>query len=189
MGAITLARHGQPALSRKCLLNSIDYRDWWRRYDLGGLKEGQTPPEGLVQTGQAAQTVFVSTLPRAIETANAVIGGRARTMDAVFVEAPLPSPPMPSWFKMTPRLWGVTSRLWWHLFNYHDGQESRAEAEARADRAAQRLIDAASQGGNVLLLAHGYFNHMIGNRLKARGWSLSVDQGFKYWCQRRFEKR
>ncbi len=43
-GSITLARHGEPALSRKCMLTSDQYRDWWAKYELGGLLAGQTPP-------------------------------------------------------------------------------------------------------------------------------------------------
>jgi len=39
----------------------------------------------------------------------------------------------------------------------------------------------------VLLLAHGYFNHMIGTALKKRGWALVENHGFKYWAVRRFE--
>ena len=187
-GCITLVRHGRPALSRKCWLTSEGYRDWWRRYDLGGLQAGQTPPPELVEAARKADAIFVSTLPRAQETARAVADKRDIVTDAIFVEAPLPPPHTPSWFKMPPRLWGVTARIWWHLFNHNDGQESRREAEQRADRAAQLLIEEAEQGADVLVLAHGYFNHMIGQKLKAYGWHLTLDQGFKYWCQRRFEK-
>ena len=65
----------------------------------------------------------------------------------------------------------------------------KAEAEVRAAAAAQRLIDEAGLGRDVLVLAHGYFNHMVGRALKAHGWRLVHNQGFKYWSQRRFEKR
>ena len=44
-------------------------------------------------------------------------------------------------------------------------------------------------GSDVLVLAHGYFNHMVGKRLKAGGWRLVDNQGFKYWSQRRYERR
>lgn len=187
-GDIILARHGKPALSRKCWLSANQYRDWWARYDAGGLLAGQTPPPDLVETAKAAGSVYASTLRRAQETAQAVVGTRAFLTDAIFVEAPLPPPHFPSWFKLPPRLWGVVSRLWWHLFNHHDGQETRVEAEARAGRAARVLIERAEAGGNVLLLAHGYFNHMIGQELVAAGWSLTQNQGFKYWRQRRFRR-
>ncbi|HUH10631.1 MAG TPA: histidine phosphatase family protein, partial [Brevundimonas sp.] len=38
LGAIILARHGEPALSRKCLITSDEYRDWWGLYEVGGLR-------------------------------------------------------------------------------------------------------------------------------------------------------
>ena len=65
----------------------------------------------------------------------------------------------------------------------------RAEAEVRADQAARILIARASEGQDVLVLAHGYFNHMVGQKLKLHGWRLAENQGFKYWSQRRYEKR
>jgi len=80
------------------------------------------------------------------------------------------------------------SRFWWHVFNHHGGQETRLEAEARARQAAAVLIRRAEGGQSVLVFAHGYFNHMVGRCLKAAGWRLVHDQGFKYWSQRRYEK-
>ncbi len=43
-GAIMLARHGEPALSRKVRLTAREYRDWWVLYEAGGIIPGQTPP-------------------------------------------------------------------------------------------------------------------------------------------------
>lgn len=187
-GDIVLARHGQPALSRKCWLSARQYGAWWQSYEAGGLLAGQTPPEGIVRTASQSAVIISSTRRRALETASAVAGGRPVSHDAVFIEAPLPPPHWPDWIKLPPRLWGVVSRLWWHLFDHHDGQESRAEADARAEQAADLLIRRASEGGDVLVLAHGYFNHMTGRKLKARGWKLIQNQGFKYWSQRRYRR-
>lgn len=188
-GSITLARHGEPALSRKCLLTSDEYRDWWARYEVGGLLAGQTPPADLLATAAGAGVIYASTRPRAQETASAIAAGRDVMNDALFIEAPLPPPHFPSWFRLPPKYWGAVARFWWHAFDHHDGQESRAQAEARAEQAAQVLIAKAEAGQDVLVLAHGYFNHMVGRRLKADGWSLVHNQGFRYWSQRRFEKR
>jgi broad specificity phosphatase PhoE len=187
-GSITLARHGEPALSRKCLLTSDQYRDWWAKYELGGLLEGQTPPADLLATAQGAGVIFASTRPRAQETANAISAGREVVSDVLFIEAPLPPPHFPSWFRLPPKYWGAVARFWWHAFDHHDGQETRRQAEARAERAAQTLIARAEAGEDVLVLAHGYFNHMVGRRLKADGWSLVHNQGFRYWSQRRYER-
>lgn len=186
-GAVILARHGEPALSRRVLLNASGYRDWWARYEAGGLKPGQTPPPALIAMAAKAGSVLSSTRERSRQSADAIAPGRAFAADALFIEAPLPSPPFPDWFRLSPRWWGVLSRIWWRVFNYHDGQESRAQAKARARRAAAALTALAEGGEDVVLIAHGYFNFMIGRALVARGWRRTLDQGFQYWAVRRFE--
>ncbi|MEO8811932.1 MAG: histidine phosphatase family protein, partial [Caulobacteraceae bacterium] len=112
---------------------------------------------------------------------------RAFTPDARFVEAPLPPPPFPSWLKLTPRQWGVIARFWWWFFDHHREQESRAQAQARAEAAARALVDLAALGEDVLVVAHGFFNTMVGRSLKALGWRCKKDGGFAYWSVRRFE--
>ena len=188
-GAIILTRHGEPALSRKCMLSSDQYRDWWARYEIGGLRPGQTPPSALLAAAAGAGVIFASTRQRAQETAAAISAGREITSDVLFIEAPLPPPHFPVWFKLPPKYWGAVARFWWHAFNHHEGQETRAEAEVRAGRVAAILIARAEAGEDVLVLAHGYFNHMVGRCLKTAGWALIHNQGFKYWSQRRYERR
>ncbi|WP_347342309.1 histidine phosphatase family protein [Brevundimonas albigilva] len=184
-----LIRHGEPALSRKCLITARQYGDWWAQYEVGGLRAGQTPPAALVAAAEGAGAIYVSTRQRAQETAAAVAAGRETMTDALFIEAPLPPPPIPDWIRLSPKWWGVVSRFWWHAFNHHGGQETRRQAEARAEQAAQVLIARAAGGKDVLVFAHGYFNHMVGRRLNADGWRLVQNQGFKYWSQRRYERR
>jgi len=187
-GAIILSRHGEPALSRKILLTAQGYRDWWARYEEGGLLEGQVPPECLVKTAAEVGTIYSSTRQRARETAAAVSGGREVTADVLFIEAPLPPPSLPNWFKLSPRWWGVVARFWWWFFNHHEGQETKAQAQDRAARAADVLEAKACQGESVLVLAHGFFNGMVGVELAKRGWRCVRDRGFKYWSARHFEK-
>ena len=188
-GAIILTRHGEPALSRKCLISAKQYGEWWGKYEIGGLLAGQTPPPELLVAAEGAGVIYASTRPRAQETAIAAARGKAIVSDALFIEAPLPPPNFPDWFKLSPKWWGVVSRFWWHAFDHHDGQETRRQAEVRAEQAAQVLIERAASGRDVLVFAHGYFNHMVGRRLKSDGWRLAHNQGFKYWSQRRYEKR
>ena len=187
-GAITLARHGEPALSRKIRFNAETYGAWWARYEEGGLLPGQTPPSSLVETARRAGTIIASTRRRSIETAHAVTGGKAFATDPLFIEAPLPPPPWPRWIRMSPKNWGFFARFWWWFFNHHDGQESRAQAERRADQAAEQLISLSQNGQEVLVLAHGFFNTMIGLALQKRGLKKTLDEGFKYWCVKRFER-
>ena len=188
LGAITLTRHGKPALSRKCLLTAQGYGRWWAEYERLGLFPGQSAPDDLTRTTGEAALLISSIRPRAQESAALAAPGRDVRVESLFIEAALPPPPVPEWIKLSPRLWGVVARFWWHVFNNHGGQETRIEAETRAEKAADRVVEAAASGQDVVVFAHGYFNHMVGAVLKSRGWSLTDNQGFKYWSQRRFEK-
>lgn len=187
-GVITLARHGEPALSRKVRLNAPEYGEWWGRYEEGGLKAGQTPPATLVEIARSADAIIASTRRRSIETAQAVVGERAFATDPTFIEAPLPPPPWPLWVRMSPKRLGFFARFWWWFFDNHGGQETRKEAETRAGQAADLLIELAASGQDVLVLAHGFFNWMIADALKARGWAKIVDEGHAYWSIKRFRR-
>jgi hypothetical protein len=188
VGAIVLARHGEPALSRKVRLSAAEYRDFWARYEVLGILPGQTPPPTLRQVVERAGTLLSSTRLRSVESATVLAGGRKIVQHEMLVEAPLPPPPWPAWIRFSPRIWGFLARIWWWFFNHHEGQETRASAEARADGAAELLIDYATRGEDVVVLAHGFFNFMIGRALRRRGWRLVSSQGYKYWSTRRFER-
>jgi broad specificity phosphatase PhoE len=187
-GSVTLVRHGEPDIRRKVRLSARQYGDWWAHYETRGLLPGQTPPDGLVAAARVAGVMISSIRPRAIETAGAVCGGRDYARDPLFVEAPLPPLPWPGWIRLSPRVWGFISRFWWWFFDHHEGQETRAEAEKRAEQAAAMLVDFAGEGQDVLLVAHGFFNGMIGEALRRQGWRCTQDQGFHYWKARRFER-
>jgi len=186
-GAVILARHGEPALSRKIRLTAQEYREWWATYEAGGLKMDQEAPASLRHAAASAGFVIASTRLRSVQTAQALTVGRAFAEDPLFIEAPLPPPNAPSWLKLSPRLWGVVARAWWWFLNHHEGQETRAEAQLRADEAARLLIEMAATGQDVLVVAHGFFNGMVGEALKKLGWRCVHDQGFRYWSARRFE--
>ena len=186
---IVLARHGEPALSRKVKLAPLDYLFWWGKYEEGSLKPGQTPPADLVDIAQKADIIIASTRPRSIESAQAVCNGRAFSSDPLFIEAPLPPPPFPGFVRLPPREWGFFSRVWWWYFNHHGGQENRAEATLRAAEAARQLAEMADQGRNILVVAHGFFNVMIGQELKRLGWKSVKDQGYNYWAQKHYVRR
>jgi hypothetical protein len=85
VGAITLARHGEPALSRKVKLNSREYREFWARYELMGLLPGQSPPEHLMGFVDACDVLISSTRLRAVESAQAVGQGKVFTRDEILI--------------------------------------------------------------------------------------------------------
>ncbi|HEX2800471.1 MAG TPA: histidine phosphatase family protein [Phenylobacterium sp.] len=188
VGAITLARHGEPALSRKIKLNAREYREFWARYEVGGILAGQTPPAMLAAFAGQCGVLVASTRLRAIESIRVAAPGRSFHQEPLLIEAPLPPPPWPSWIRLSPRHWGFFSRFWWWFFNHHAGEESRREAEARADVAAGKLADLAATGQDVVVLAHGFFNLLIGRALRKRGWRMTLREGYKYWSMRRFER-
>jgi broad specificity phosphatase PhoE len=183
-----LARHGEPALSRKVKLSSDEYREFWARYEVMGLLPGQSPPPMLSGFAERCDLLISSTRLRAIESATIVGAGKAFTRDEILIEAPLPPPHWPAWIKLSPRLWGFFARFWWWFFNHHEGQETRREAEVRADRAAARLDELARGGQDVVVLAHGFFNVMIARSLRRMGWRQTLREGIKYWSTRRFER-
>jgi broad specificity phosphatase PhoE len=187
-GAITLARHGEPALSRKVRLSAEEYRAFWARYEIMGLLPGQTPPPALRAFVDECDVLIASTRLRAIESARALGRGRAFAEEALLVEAPLPPPNWPSWVRLSPKLWGFFARFWWWFFNHHEGGETRRQAEVRAEEAAQKLEALADAGQNVVVLAHGFFNVLIGRALRRRGWRMTLREGYKYWSTRRFER-
>lgn len=165
-------------------ISAADYGAWWMQYDESGLHPDEQPPQSLIDLASGAATVLSSTLPRAIETArHATKGEREVPADPIFVEAPLPPPPVP-WLKLSPKSWGVVSRTFWFFGYAPSGVENHAAAWRRVDEIAVRLIDLAEKG-DVLLCAHGYLNWMIDRRLRAMGWRrVGREGGNHYWSWR-----
>jgi broad specificity phosphatase PhoE len=143
--------------------------------------------DGAAMAEQAGFMIS-STRLRSIQTAQALSCGRAFAEDPLFVEAPLPPPNWPGWLKMSPRLWGFVSRVCWWFLDHHEGQETRAQAQERANEAARIVSELTDNGQDVLVVAHGFFNTMVGEALKKRGWRCTEDQGFRYWKARIFRR-
>ncbi|MBT9446942.1 MAG: histidine phosphatase family protein [Hyphomonadaceae bacterium] len=185
-GWIVIVRHGKPEGDRKVALTWREYIVWWQGYDDAGLVAGQAPPESLLAIGREADTIFSSTLRRACETADAVARGKPVVRDEVFIEAPLPPPPI--WGRRKPRRWGVYARAAWWL-GLSGGRETRRESEQRAEAAAATLASHALRGQNVIVCAHGWFNRMMRPVLLSWGWKCIHDGGDKYWSYRKYVRR
>lgn len=188
IGRIITARHGRPDLSRDVKITAREYGDWWAQYDESGLAPGEAPPESLVRLAAGAKTVISSTLPRAIETASmATKGSRDVPADPIYVEAPLPPPPVPKFLRLQPRLWGVLSRIFWMMGHTPEGVESNGATWQRVEKITKNL-EAHAEDGDVLLCAHGYLNWMIGRHLRKNGWTCTEHQGgHDYWSWRIYQ--
>ena len=117
-----------------------------------------------------------------------VAPGRASITEPVFIEAPLPPPALPGAFRVGPRVWGFLARLVVVVRpcgGTGDTQAGGSAFQARRRPAGGRGAD---RQGDVLLLAHGFFNWMIGAELKRRGWRLIENRGYRYWSVRRYAK-
>lgn len=146
-GRIITVRHGRPDLSRDQKITAREYGDWWKRYDASGLAPEERPPESLIRLAAGAQTVLSSTLPRAIETAAQATDGRCEVpADPIYVEAPLPPPPVP-FLKLRPGAWGVVSRTFWFLGYAPAGVENHVETWGRVRKITARLAEHAANGG------------------------------------------
>jgi len=190
-GRIIIVRHGRPQVIPKEAppMAWRAYKDWWAKYEMSSLKEGQCCPESLLKEVGDDAIILSSARPRAIQTASHLGRGREVRHDPMFNEAPLPPPrlgPIP----MRPKNWNKWARLLW-MMGHSGGEEHVREARLRASRAAQELIRTAEEAGgrDVVLAAHGWFNRMLRPELKKRGWANVHDGGDKYWSYRIYKKR
>lgn len=187
-GPIIISRHGKPALNRDLgpKLHWHEYIDWWARYEIGPLAEGQEAPQALKDMVADADIVFASGRLRAQQTADSAAPHLKAQYDPVFNEAPLP-PPQFHGLRVLPKTWNVMARMAWLSGHSLDG-ESLSEARIRAKAAALKLHEA-SEDAKVYLAAHGWFNRMIRPELRKLGWVCAEDGGDSYWSYRLYEYR
>lgn len=183
---LIIARHGKPALSRKVKLTWQGYKDWWVRYDEGGLKPDQKFPKKLSKWVGRADVIMSSPLRRAIESAELISGRTVDVIEDRLVEAALP-PPRLFKLKLRPKTWGTLSRIVWQL-GWSGGMESRVEARARVNDMCDILASHAAEGKIVYVSAHGWINRMLKGSLTKRGWKMKSQNGDLHWSFRRFER-
>ncbi|WP_415811434.1 histidine phosphatase family protein [Litorimonas haliclonae] len=186
VNTLVIARHGKPSLSRKVYMTWQGYRDWWIRYDEGGIVQGQRVPPKLLFWVNQADLIIASPLKRAIESAELAAGREVDIIDDHLIEAALPSPPLGK-FKMRPKSWGTAARIFWY-FGWSDGLESHTEARARVEIMCDRLADYATDGKIVYVSAHGWINRMLKGSLIKRGWKMRSQNGDLHWSFRRYER-
>ena len=176
---IILIRHGQPAIPLRPRTSHTEFAAYIDAYEEAGLDPVSLPPRELTDLVKELKAVFTSDRPRSHESAGKLAPQAELVMDSLFAEAPLPSPRLPL-LKMRVATWAVMARLLWHA-GYTPGIENYPNARARAGKAADLLTAKVMDGGTVALVAHGYFNAMIGRQLRKRGWSRTGSHQVRYW--------
>jgi len=183
---IILVRHGRPAIETAPRTGHHGFRSYIDDYEAAGLDPASAPPEELQDLVKELSAVFTSGLARAHESAKALAPNAELIADPLFVEAPLASPRIPLLRMKVPN-WAVVARILWHA-GYHPEIENYRRAKARASHAADILMRRAREEGQAALVAHGYFNLMIGRELRRRGFVKSGSHRARYWNAVVYEK-
>jgi len=176
---ILLIRHGQPHIALRPRTGHAGFADYIAAYEGAGLSPSSLPPEELRDMARALDHVFTSGLPRSHQSA-ALLAPQAQLIaDRLFVEAPLAAPVIPLLRMRVPK-WAVLSRALWYA-GFHCGIDDPNVTARRAAQAAGALIARARRSGTAVLVAHGYFNWMIGRELARRGFARRGRHQARYW--------
>lgn len=176
---IILIRHGRPAIAIAPRTSHGEFRTYIDDYEAAGLDPTSAPPEHLQDLVRELEVVFTSGRPRSTESAKALAPNAELIADPLFVEAPLASPRIPL-LRMTVPTWAVMARILWHA-GYHPEIEDYRRARSRAADAADILMGRGRKDGQAALVAHGYFNLMIGRELRRRGFTKTGSHRVQYW--------
>ena len=177
---IVLIRHGKPDVGRSRWITHRKFQDYIEEYEQAGLHPESPPPDWLVELTRQARRIYASDRPRAEESAKALAPHAMLSLSSLFMEAQLKSPKLPL-MRLKPPAWAVIARLAWHA-GHHGGIEDYRDARDRALKAVEMLSDVAREDGIAVLVAHGYFNAMVGRALRKHGWSrYGGRHRAKYW--------
>lgn len=176
---IVLIRHGKPDVAPSGWITHRRFKDYIDEYERAGLDPDSAPPEWLVQMISETRRVYASDRPRARESARAVAPHAEISMSPLFMEAQLKSPRLPL-VRMKPPAWAVIARLAWHA-GHDGGIEDFRDAKERAEKAAAMLAETAGEDGIAVLVAHGYFNAIVGRMLSRLGWRKHGRHRAKFW--------
>jgi len=176
---IILIRHGKPAIATAPVARHREFRSYIDAYEEAGLDPTDAPPEELRDLLRELDAVFTSGRKRAADSARALAPHAELIVDPLFTESPLASPRIPL-LKMKVTKWAVVSRILWYA-GFSPKIEGYRKSKRRAKQAADILIKRAQTTGGTALVAHGYFNYLIGIELRRRGFKQTGSHRAKYW--------
>jgi broad specificity phosphatase PhoE len=183
---IILIRHGKPHIDVAPTHSHRGFRDYIDEYEAAGLDPADAPPEELQDLVGELSSIYTSDRKRSHESAKALAPNAELIADPLFVEAPLASPRIPL-LKMRVTKWAVVSRVLWYA-GFHPRIENYRRARHRAVEAADILVSRARADGTAALVAHGYFNYLIGVQLRRRGFRQTGSHKAKFWNAVIYEK-
>lgn len=176
---IVLVRHGRPHIALSPRTTHREFGTYIEAYEAAGLDPQSLPPQELAELGRELTAIFASDRPRSHQSAAALATHVMAIRDPLFAEAPLASPPFP-FLRLNVPSWAVISRVLWHM-GFAPRIEGWFAARRRAVQAAAVLVARARETGPVALVAHGYFNWMVGRVLKKQGFARRGSHRARYW--------
>ena len=140
-----------------------DLPDYISDYEEAGLAPANLPPEELKDLARELDHVFTSGRPRSHQSAAALAPHAELIADPLFVEAPLASPPHSLAGDAGHQMGGGVA----HPVAYGLSSRNREAARRHSPRdPGRRHADRKrAQDRHRRLVAHGYFNWMIGRQL------------------------
>src|SRR5512142_2814235 len=175
---IILIRHGKPAIATAPVARHHEFRSYIDAYEDAGLDPADAPPAELRDLVRELDAIFTSGRKRAADSAKVLAPNAELIVDPLFVESPLASPRIPL-LKMKVTKWAVVSRLLWYA-GFSPKIEGYRKSKRRAKQAADILIKRATKDGGAALVAHGYFNYLIGIELRRKGFVQTGRHRAKY---------
>ena len=179
MSRIVLARHGKPAWDFRTRIPGHALGEWLRGEADAPLDPSSRPSAELARLTRTATCVLASTLRRSRDSAHLLAPSATPLIDPCFREAELPSA-FGSSLRLRPEMWAGLARSAWFC-GWAAGVESFKSARARAAKAAAVLTDRAKACGLIVLVGHGLMNILIGQRLRAAGWSGPLWPSPRHW--------
>jgi broad specificity phosphatase PhoE len=177
---IILVRHGRPAVANAPRTSHHGFERYLDLYQDAGLDPRSAPPGELLDLVKGLNAVFTSVAQRAKDSARMLLPEAELIADPVFAEAPLTVPRIPLLKAKVP-VWMVVARIFWHA-GFHPESENYGRTKARAAAAADILMKVAeTNNGTAVLVAHGYFNAIIGRALKKRGFGRTGAHRYRFW--------
>jgi len=174
-GRILLLRHGRPNLSRPYHPIPTHYRV----YDQALVDPSLPPPKNLLQQITQVTKCICSPLPRALSSLDMLLPRVKPIISDLFREAPLPEIPKPGIIPLP--LWLIFLRGRW-IQGHYSSDESYSECQERADKASDFLLGHIETDSPILLMGHGFFNHLLSQSLQEKGWEQThSDQGYWSW--------
>jgi len=180
-------RHGRPDIDESSAMPSTAFPAWLDAYREAPLV-ADAPPEDSRAIAGKASVIVCSDLRRSIESAHRLMPERLPEIDSLFAEMSMPWGPVPL-LRLSARAWATLFRLAWLAGYARNAEENRSQGRIRAERAADRLIQMAEQGGTVLFVGHGVFNRFVAAALRRKGWQGPADPGRKHWSYSKYQRR